>query len=75
MLDGEKIDYLPFEDNENLTPVYTELKGWEKDIMQISSLEEAPQEVHDYISYLEKELETPITLVSVGPDRTQTFFR
>ncbi len=75
MLDGEKIDYLPFEDNENLTPVYTELKGWEKDIMQISSLGEAPQEVHDYISYLEKELETPITLVSVGPDRTQTFFR
>ena len=75
MLDGEKIDYLPFEDNENLTPVYTELKGWEKDIMQISSLEEAPQELHDYISYLEKELETPITLVSVGPDRTQTFFR
>ena len=75
MLDGEKIDYLPFEDNENLTPVYTELKGWEKDIMQISSLKEAPQELHDYISYLEKELETPITLVSVGPDRTQTFFR
>ena len=75
MLNGKKIDYLPFEDNENLTPVYTELKGWDKDIMHISSLEEAPQEVHDYISYLEKELETPITLVSVGPDRTQTFFR
>ena len=75
MLNGKKIDYLPFEDNENLTPVYTELKGWDKDIMHISSLEEAPQEVHDYISYLEKELETPITIVSVGPDRTQTFFR
>ena len=75
MLNGKKIDYLPFEDNENLTPVYTELKGWDKDIMHISSLEEAPQELHDYISYLEKELETPITIVSVGPDRTQTFFR
>ena len=75
MLNGKKIDYLPFEDNENLTPVYTELKGWDKDIMHISSLEEAPQEVHDYISYLEKELEAPITIVSVGPDRTQTFFR
>ena len=75
MLDGNKIDYLPFEDNENLTPVYTELKGWEKDLMQISSLDEAPQEVHDYIAYLEKELETPISIVSVGPDRKQTFFR
>ena len=75
MLDGNKIDYLPFEDNENLTPVYKELKGWEKDLMHISSLYEAPQEVHDYISYLEKELETPISIVSVGPDRKQTFFR
>ncbi|MAO72228.1 MAG: adenylosuccinate synthase [Flavobacteriales bacterium] len=75
MLNGNKIDYLPFEDNENLTPVYTELKGWNKDLMNISSLNEAPQEVHDYIDYLEKELETPISIVSVGPDRKQTFFR
>ena len=75
MLDGNKIDYLPFEDNENLTPVYTELKGWDKDLMHISSLDEAPQEVHDYIAYLEKDLETPISIVSVGPDRKQTFFR
>ncbi len=75
MLNDNKIDYLPFEDNEKLTPVYTELKGWEKDLMHISSLDEAPQEVHDYITYLEKELETPISIVSVGPDRKQTFFR
>tara|TARA_Y100001954_G_scaffold121061_1_gene130195 strand:+ start:5349 stop:6608 length:1260 start_codon:yes stop_codon:yes gene_type:complete len=75
MLNGNKIDYLPFEDNENLTPVYKELKGWNKDLMNISSLNEAPQEVHDYIHYLEKELETPISIVSVGPDRKQTFFR
>jgi len=75
MLDGNKIDYLPFEDNEKLTPVYSELKGWDENLMQISSLDEAPQEVHDYISYLEKELDTPISIVSVGPDRKQTFFR
>ena len=75
MLNGNKIDYLPFEDNENLTPVYKELKGWNKDLMNISSLNEAPKEVHDYINYLEKELETPISIVSVGPDRKQTFFR
>ena len=76
MLNGNKIDYLPFEDNENLTPVYKELKGWNKDLMNISSLNEfPPKEVHDYIDYLEKELETPISIVSVGPDRKQTFFR
>ena len=41
----------------------------------LSSLDEAPQELHDYINFLEENLETPITIVSVGPDRKQTFFR
>ena len=75
LLNGNKIDYLPFEDNQKLTPVYTELKGWDKDLTQISSLHQAPEEVHQYISYLEKELDTPISIISVGPDRKQTFFR
>ena len=72
---NEKIDYLPFEDNENLTPVYDEIDGWEKDIMKINSLEEAPVQVHNYIKYLENHLNTPIKIISVGPDRKQTFFR
>ncbi|MDC0204287.1 adenylosuccinate synthase [Flavobacteriales bacterium] len=74
-LNGEQIDYLPFEDNEGLTPVYKELKGWEMDLMQLNSLSEAPKEVHEYIAWLESELETPISIVSVGPDRKQTLFK
>tara|TARA_B100000902_G_scaffold392929_1_gene446175 strand:- start:6939 stop:8198 length:1260 start_codon:yes stop_codon:yes gene_type:complete len=74
-LNGKKIDYLPFEDNENLIPVYKNLDGWDQDISEICSLKDAPVELHKYISYLEKELETPITIISVGPDRKQTFFR
>ena len=72
---NEKIDYLPFEDNEKLTPVYDEIDGWEKDIMKINSLEEAPVQVHNYIKYLESHLNVPIKIISVGPDRKQTFFR
>ena len=72
---NEKIDYLPFEDNENLTPVYDLIDGWEKDIMKINSLEEAPVQVHNYIKYLESHLNVPIKIISVGPDRKQTFFR
>ena len=71
-LNGNKIDYLPFEDNEKLIPVYKEMKGWEKDITNMKNLEKAPKELNEYISYLEKELNTPITILSVGPDRTQT---
>ncbi len=71
-LNGNKIDYLPFEDNEKLIPVYKEMKGWENDITNMKNLEKAPKELNEYISYLEKELNTPITILSVGPDRTQT---
>ena len=74
-LNGKQIDYLPFDDNEDLTPVYKEMKGWDMDLMQLENLSNAPEEVHDYIAWLEAELETPITIVSVGPDRKQTLFK
>ena len=74
-LDGKKIDYLPFEDNEKLTPVYKELEGWKMNLMNLQKLSEAPKSVHDYIAWLEEVLETPISIVSVGPDRKQTLFR
>ena len=72
---NQKIDYLPFEDNDNLTPVYEELSGWDENLMEISDLNEAPKEVHDYIEYLENQLKVPIKIISVGPDRKQTLFR
>ena len=72
---NEKIDYLPFEDNESLIPVYDEIEGWEKNLMKINNLQEAPIQVHNYIKYLENHLDVPIKIISVGPDRKQTFFR
>jgi adenylosuccinate synthase len=72
---GEKIDYLPFEANDELTPIFDELEGWQEDLMSLDKLVNAPKAFHDYIAYLERELETPITIVSVGPDRKQTFFK
>jgi adenylosuccinate synthase len=74
-LNGEQIDYLPFEDNENLIPVYKKLKGWEMDLMQLENLSQAPKAVLDYITWLEDVLETSISIVSVGPDRKQTLYR
>ena len=69
------IDYLPFQSNHDLTPIYKEIKGWKNDLTKLSSLNEAPKELHDYINWLEEELEVPITIVSVGPDRKQTLHK
>jgi len=72
-INGEIVDYLPFDiDGLDIEPIYIELKGWNCDLTQLDSIENAPQALKDYITYLEKELEVPITTVSVGPDRKQT---
>jgi adenylosuccinate synthase len=70
---GEVIDYFPYSINENeVEPIYKEVKAWNTDLTKLRHKDDFPQELLDYVSYLEKELETPITIVSVGPDRTQT---
>ncbi len=73
---GERITHFPFNiEAENVTPIYTDLKGWGQDLTKMSHENELPDALKDYIFFLEKELEVPITIVSVGPDRTQTIHR
>ena len=73
---GETITHLPFNiEPENVTPVYTEMDGWAKDLTKMSSTAEFPKNLQAYIDFLEKELQVPIQIVSVGPDRTQTIHR
>ena len=73
---GEIIDYLPYDiDNQLIEPIYKKLDGWTENISTIKSLEKMPLNFIKYIDFLEKELDRPITIVSVGPDRSQTIFR
>ncbi len=74
-VNGKRTEQLPFDINENVTPIYKEVKGWTTPLTGIRSEEEFPQELKEYIDFLEKELETPIKIISVGPDREQTIFR
>ena len=72
-INGEIVDYLPFDiDGVEITPIYKELEGWNCDLTELHNYESSPQALKDYVTYLEKELEVPITVVSVGPDRKQT---
>ena len=72
--DGQQTTTMPY-DTEGWQAVYEELPGWQTDLTQMTSEDEFPQAFKDYIKYLETELETPITIVSVGPDRAQTIER
>lgn len=67
------IDYFPFDINpESISAKYIEFKGWKEDLTQINSIDKLPKNFIEYINFLERELKTPIKIVSVGPDRKQT---
>jgi len=70
---GQLIDYLPYNIDPNyLKPVTISIKGWNKDLTAIDDKTKLPKELMDYIKFIETATETPITIVSVGPDRKQT---
>lgn len=73
---GEEVNHLPYNiESHNVTPIYTELKGWKEDLTQMTSEDTLPKELMDYIKYIEDFVEVPVTIVSVGPDRKQTILR
>ncbi|HSZ24712.1 MAG TPA: adenylosuccinate synthase [Cytophagaceae bacterium] len=71
--DGSITDQIPYDlCEQNYEPVYKTMKGWNCTLDGISSYESLPPELSEYIHYLESQLNVPITVVSIGPDRTQT---
>ena len=75
--DGTLTEMVPYElVNEKITPIYKEFKGWNTPLnLNGVSIENLPAELNNYIKFLEEQLHVPITLVSTGPDRTQTVYR
>ena len=72
--DGTQTDEFPF-DCEGVEPIYEELPGWQTDLTKVKDEDEFPEEFNNYITFLEEYLETPVSIVSVGPDRHQTIER
>lgn len=73
---GEVINHLPYNiEEENVTPVYVEKKGWKADLTGMTKYEELPSELKEYVEFIESEVGVPIRVISVGPDRTQTIMK
>ncbi|MFA0960859.1 adenylosuccinate synthase [Roseivirga sp. BDSF3-8] len=60
---------------QSIEPVYKTLKGWNRSLEGISSYKDFPQELKDYVAFLEKDLGVPINIISTGPDRKETVIR
>ena len=74
-INGVETEQFPFDLNDGAEPVYVELEGWKMDMTKIQSEDEFNEEFNAYLNFLEEELEVPIKIVSVGPDREQTIIR
>ena len=74
-VNGEEVDYFPFDIAEGVEPIYVELPGWKADMTQMTSEDEFPEEFNAYLTFLEEQLGVPVKIVSVGPDREQTIVR
>ena len=73
---GEIIHHFPYNvEAENITPIYTDFEGWAEDLTEMNNESKLPKSLNVYIDFLEEELQIPIKVVSVGPDRKQTIFR
>lgn len=69
------IDFLPYDvSSSSLSPVYKEFKGWKTDLRKVSA-DTIPSALENYIHFIEQEIKVPVTIISVGPDRTQTLER
>lgn len=72
---GTLIDHFPYDIEHGIEPVYEQLPGWKTDLTQISGESQFPANFSAYIRFLEEQLATPISIVSIGPDRQQTIVR
>jgi adenylosuccinate synthase len=73
---GTEVKHLPYNIEEhNVTPIYTEFKGWKEDLTSMTSADTLPKELNEYIKFIEDFVEVPVKIVSVGPDRKQTIIK
>ena len=74
-INGVETEQFPFDLNDGAEVQYVEMPGWKTDMTKMQSEEEFPEEFNAYLDFLEEELQVPIKIVSVGPDRAQTIIR
>lgn len=75
IVDGKETDQFPFDTAAEITPVYTEFKGWNQDLTAMRKESELPEAFKNYIKFMEDYLKVPIKIISLGPDREATIER
>ncbi|SHG01857.1 Adenylosuccinate synthetase [Fodinibius roseus] len=74
VVDGEQTDVFPVDlpDIEELEPRYTTMPGWQQSLEECESMEDLPAEAIEYLDFIQEYLNVDLTILSKGPDRSET---
>ena len=72
--DGVTVTDMPY-DTEGWQPVWEDVPGWHTPLSELRNEKDFPKKFADYIAYIERATGTPISIVSVSPDREATIIR
>lgn len=75
-IDGKRyVNYPPnLRKSKEIKVIYEEFDGWKEDISKIKNYDELPENCKKYIRFIEEFLECPVSMISVGPERTQNIY-
>jgi adenylosuccinate synthase len=76
-IDGERINGLPVVVDRfaDCRPVYEDIPGWSESTVGATTYDELPKNAQNYLARIEELVETPIDIISTGPDREQTIIK
>ena len=76
-IDNSNYDYLPFNENlqQRILPIYKIIPGWKSSTFGITEWSDLPKNAQNYINYIEEVIKTKISIISTGPERSQTIDR
>ena len=77
LINNKKYDYLPSNETMQsiITPVYKSLEGWKLSTFGLTKWSNLPKQAQIYVSTIEELIQTKISVISTGPERTQTIDR
>jgi len=73
--DGKTLDHFPSSLLHRAEPRYQELEGWAEDISECKTYEDLPSAAKEFVAFIENAINVPVSIVSVGPDRMNTFIK
>lgn len=74
-INGEVVTRIPYDIDADLEPLFKAFRGWNEQISSCTDFNSLPAELKEYITFIENEVDVPVTLISVGPDRSQIIKR